>query len=130
METEDAYENSALAADSLSETVGKNQIDFVPVTADLLLQKTFDLARNDAISSADLKEVDRQLREAPRTRPQSSSPPDSRPRASHREASPQRHQVDLNIIPPARPVNQSPAVEASGPSSNGDPRDFRRRGKK
>jgi hypothetical protein len=50
MAAEDHYENSALAADSLAETIDQNRVDFAPVIGDLLLQKTFDLARGETAS--------------------------------------------------------------------------------
>lgn len=110
MHTEDNYEGSALAADSIAESIDQNRVDFAPVIADLLLQKTFDLARGENASPADLKEVISsfvKLRELEfkNRRLQLDA------LRGQREPSPQRHQVDLNIIPGSRPANQVPPVE-------------------
>lgn len=110
---EDNYENSALAADTLAEIIDQNRVDFAPVIGNLLLQKTFDLARGDSASSADLKEiiasfVKLQELELKTRRLQIES---SR---AHRVGGPQTHKVDLNIIPPARPptpVSPPPAIQ-------------------
>jgi hypothetical protein len=111
MKAEDDFENSAHAADSLSEIIDANRIDFAPVIADLLLQKTFDLTRNTSTSASDLKEVVAsfvKLRElelkARRLEIES-----SRARIG---AGPKHHHVDLNIIPPVRPSPQ-PAIQFS-----------------
>src|SRR5688572_5401272 len=103
----DAYENAAHDADSLCETIEANRVDFAPVIADLLLQKTFDLTRNAGSSPADLKEIIasfvklREL-ELKNRRLQLNSSPD------RYAVAPKRHHVDLNIIPPFHPHRPNP----------------------
>ena len=107
LRADEAYKNAAHDADSLSETIDANRVDFAPVIGDLLLQKTFDLTRNAGSSPADLKEIIasfvklREL-ELKNRRLQLNSSPD------RSVTSPKRHQVDLNIIPPFHPSRPNP----------------------
>lgn len=104
------FENSAFAAEALAEEMEQKQVDFAPVVADLLMQKTFDLARSEQASAAQLKEITDnfvKLRELELKTHRLRLGPGRR----EREDSPQRHQVDLKIVAPVPGASQSPAFE-------------------
>jgi hypothetical protein len=112
-EADEQLATNAMTADCLRETIDDHRVDFASVTAELLLSKTFAFARLDQPLEAlqrltsnfvKLRELELKARRFDLQRGHPA-----------RGSAPNRHHVELTVVPRGRPTQPNPQLPPSEP---------------